>query len=215
MTIRIAALASGRGSNLQAVIDAIAAGALDAEIVGVFSDKPDAAALQRVPEPLRWSRKPKTFAINVVNALPRGVTAKDLILAIIGEIGVSGGTGHVLEYRGAAIEALSMDERMTICNMSIEAGARAGMIAPDATTFEYLKNTPRAPKGAGDLLTALFVARRLRGEAPAVSLEGATGAVYDVIVRSLAAESEDLLLPAAQSVLEEPVTWPQAQRLEL
>jgi 3-isopropylmalate/(R)-2-methylmalate dehydratase large subunit len=93
-------------------------------------------------------RRPKTFAINVTNELPRGVTAKDLILAIIGKIGVSGGTGYVLEYRGAAIKALSMDERMTICNMSIEAGARAGMIAPDATTFEYLKNTPRAPKGA-------------------------------------------------------------------
>jgi 3-isopropylmalate/(R)-2-methylmalate dehydratase large subunit len=93
-------------------------------------------------------RRPKTFAINVVNKLPAGVTAKDLILAIIGRIGVSGGTGYVLEYRGPAIEAMSMDERMTICNMSIEAGARAGMIAPDATTFEYLKNTPRAPKGA-------------------------------------------------------------------
>jgi 3-isopropylmalate/(R)-2-methylmalate dehydratase large subunit len=93
-------------------------------------------------------RKPKTFAINVVNRLPAGVTAKDLILAIIGRIGVSGGTGHVLEYRGAVVEGLSMDERMTICNMSIEAGARAGMIAPDATTFAYLKATPRAPKGA-------------------------------------------------------------------
>src|SRR5690348_6707940 len=93
-------------------------------------------------------RRPKTFAINVANWLPAGVTAKDLILAIIGKIGVSGGTGYVLEYRGAAIEAMSMDERMTICNMSIEAGARAGMIAPDDTTFEYLRSTPRAPKGA-------------------------------------------------------------------
>ena len=93
-------------------------------------------------------RKPKTFAINVTNRLPSGVTAKDLILAIIGKIGVSGGTGHVLEFRGPAIEAMSMDERMTICNMSIEAGARAGMIAPDAVTFEYLAGTPRAPKGA-------------------------------------------------------------------
>ncbi|HEU4781687.1 MAG TPA: 3-isopropylmalate dehydratase large subunit [Steroidobacteraceae bacterium] len=92
-------------------------------------------------------RRPKTFAINVLNQLPKGVTAKDLILAIIGRIGVSGGTGYVLEYRGAAIEKMSMDERMTICNMSIEAGARAGMIAPDATTFEYLAQTPRAPKG--------------------------------------------------------------------
>jgi 3-isopropylmalate/(R)-2-methylmalate dehydratase large subunit len=93
-------------------------------------------------------RRPKTFAINVRNALPRGVTAKDLILAIIGRIGVAGGTGHVLEYRGAAIGAMSMDERMTICNMSIEAGARAGMIAPDQVTFNYLAAAPRAPKGA-------------------------------------------------------------------
>jgi 3-isopropylmalate/(R)-2-methylmalate dehydratase large subunit len=93
-------------------------------------------------------RRPKTFAINVANHLPTGVTAKDLILAIIGNIGVSGGTGYVLEYRGPSIAAMSMDERMTICNMSIEAGARAGMVAPDATTFAYLANTPRAPKGA-------------------------------------------------------------------
>jgi len=93
-------------------------------------------------------RKPKTFAINVVGNLPPGVTAKDLILAIIGKIGVSGGTGHVLEFRGPAIAALSMDERMTVCNMSIEAGARAGMIAPDGTTFAYLESAPRAPKGA-------------------------------------------------------------------
>src|SRR3954453_2780537 len=93
-------------------------------------------------------RKPRTFAINVTGRLRPGVTAKDLILGIIGKIGVSGGTGHVLEYRGDAIRAMSMDERMTICNMSIEAGARAGMIAPDDTTFEYLRTAPRAPKGA-------------------------------------------------------------------
>jgi homoaconitase/3-isopropylmalate dehydratase large subunit len=73
-----------------------------------------------------------------------GVTAKDLILAIIGKIGVAGGTGHVIEYRGEAIRALSMEERMTVCNMSIEAGARAGMIAPDETTFAYLKDAARA-----------------------------------------------------------------------
>jgi 3-isopropylmalate/(R)-2-methylmalate dehydratase large subunit len=92
-------------------------------------------------------RKPKTFAVNVEGRLRPGVTAKDLILAVIGKIGVSGGTGHVLEYRGSAIRALSMDERMTVCNMSIEAGARAGMIAPDETTFAYLADKPRAPKG--------------------------------------------------------------------
>jgi len=91
-------------------------------------------------------RKPKTFAVNVDGRLPAGVTAKDLILAIIGKIGVSGGTGYVLEYRGPAITALSMEERMTVCNMSIEAGARAGMIAPDEVTFAYLAGRPRSPK---------------------------------------------------------------------
>ncbi|MET0984424.1 MAG: 3-isopropylmalate dehydratase large subunit [Steroidobacteraceae bacterium] len=93
-------------------------------------------------------RRPKTMAVNVSGKLPPGVTAKDLILAIIGQIGVSGGTGYVIEYRGAAIEALSMDERMTVCNMSIEAGARAGMVAPDETTFAYLKGRRFAPQGA-------------------------------------------------------------------
>jgi 3-isopropylmalate/(R)-2-methylmalate dehydratase large subunit len=93
-------------------------------------------------------KKPKTLAIEVANRLPAGVTAKDLILAIIGKIGVSGGTGHVIEYRGEAIRAMSMEQRMTVCNMTIEGGARAGMIAPDETTFAYLKDTPRAPKGA-------------------------------------------------------------------
>ncbi|HEY6453997.1 MAG TPA: 3-isopropylmalate dehydratase large subunit [Steroidobacteraceae bacterium] len=93
-------------------------------------------------------RKPKTFAINVIQKLPVGVTAKDLVLAIIGRIGVEGGTGHVLEYRGEGIRALDMEERMTVCNMSIEAGARAGMIAPDETTFGYLSDRPRSPHGA-------------------------------------------------------------------
>jgi 3-isopropylmalate/(R)-2-methylmalate dehydratase large subunit len=93
-------------------------------------------------------RKPRTFAVNVDGRLPAGVAAKDLILAIVGQIGVSGGTGHVFEYRGDAIRQFDMEERMTVCNMSIEAGARAGMIAPDATTFEYLRSRARAPTGA-------------------------------------------------------------------
>jgi 3-isopropylmalate/(R)-2-methylmalate dehydratase large subunit len=92
-------------------------------------------------------RKPKTLAVNVDGALAPGVTAKDVILAIIGQIGVDGGTGQVIEYRGAAIEAMDMDARMTVCNMSIEAGARAGMIGPDETTMAYLEGRPRAPKG--------------------------------------------------------------------
>jgi 3-isopropylmalate/(R)-2-methylmalate dehydratase large subunit len=90
-------------------------------------------------------RKAKSFAIDVTGRLGIGVTAKDLVLAIIQRIGVNGGNGHVIEYRGPAIEALSMDERMTVCNMSIEAGARSGMVAPDETTFAYLKGRPLAP----------------------------------------------------------------------
>jgi 3-isopropylmalate/(R)-2-methylmalate dehydratase large subunit len=93
-------------------------------------------------------RKPKTLEVNIKGKLPAGVGAKDLVLALIGKIGVSGGNGHVIEYRGEAIEAMDMESRMTMCNMSIEAGARAGMIAPDSTTFDYLKGRPRAPQGA-------------------------------------------------------------------
>jgi 3-isopropylmalate/(R)-2-methylmalate dehydratase large subunit len=90
----------------------------------------------------------KTMAITVEGTLRPGVTAKDIILAVIAKIGTNGGQGYVLEYRGSAIRALSMDGRMTICNMSIEAGARAGMVAPDETTYQYLKGRPHAPQGA-------------------------------------------------------------------
>ncbi len=92
--------------------------------------------------------RPKTMAITVEGILPAGSTAKDLILAIIGRIGTGGGIGHVIEYRGEAIRSLSMEGRMTVCNMSIEAGAKAGMIAPDDTTFAYLEGREHAPKGA-------------------------------------------------------------------
>src|SRR5579871_4386256 len=91
--------------------------------------------------------KAKNMRVKVDGALPQGVTAKDIILAIIGEIGTAGGTGHVIEYCGSAIESLSMEGRMTICNMSIEGGARAGMIAPDEKTYDYIKGRPKAPKG--------------------------------------------------------------------
>ncbi len=92
--------------------------------------------------------KPKTMLINIEGQLPKGSTAKDIILYIIGKIGTAGGTGYVIEYAGSAIRALSMEARMTICNMSIEAGARAGMIAPDDITFEYIQGKDFAPKGA-------------------------------------------------------------------
>jgi 3-isopropylmalate/(R)-2-methylmalate dehydratase large subunit len=93
-------------------------------------------------------RRPKTLAVTVEGTLAPGVGAKDLILHIIGLLGMDGGTGHVIEYRGAAIRALDMDARMTLCNMSIEAGARAGLVAPDETTFAYLRGRPHAPAGA-------------------------------------------------------------------
>ncbi len=92
--------------------------------------------------------KPKTMAVEVTGTLPAGTTAKDLVLAIIGQLGTGGGIGHVIEYRGQAIRDLSMEGRMTVCNMTIEAGARAGLIAPDATTFDYLRGRDRVASGA-------------------------------------------------------------------
>ncbi|ANB16163.1 3-isopropylmalate dehydratase large subunit [Dokdonella koreensis] len=118
-------------------------------------------------------RKPRTFAIHVDGRLRPGVGAKDLILHVIGRIGVGGGTGHVIEYRGSAIQALSMEERMTVCNMSIEAGARAGLIAPDETTFAYLRDRPRAPRGV-DWARAVAYWRTLASD---------PGARYDSEVR--------------------------------
>jgi 3-isopropylmalate/(R)-2-methylmalate dehydratase large subunit len=94
-------------------------------------------------------RRPKTYEVRVDGRLAPGVSAKDIILDLLSRIGVAGGTGHVFEYRGSAIAALSMEQRMTICNMSIEGGARAGLIAPDDTTFDYLHGRPHAPHGAG------------------------------------------------------------------
>ncbi|MCR9121479.1 MAG: 3-isopropylmalate dehydratase large subunit [Phyllobacteriaceae bacterium] len=102
-------------------------------------------------------KKAKNMLVRVDGVAPEGVTAKDIILAIIGQIGTAGGTGHVIEYAGDAIRALSMEGRMTVCNMSIEGGARAGMIAPDETTFAYIKDKPRAPTGkAWDMALAYW-----------------------------------------------------------
>src|SRR5207253_3051433 len=118
-------------------------GAFGALALGIdTSEVEHVLATQTLPQ-----RRPGTMAITVDGDLPRGVTAKDIILGIIGRIGTSGGVGSVVEYRGPAIRALSMEGRMTVCNMSIEAGARAGMIAPDDTTFAYLEGRPHAPKG--------------------------------------------------------------------
>ena len=118
-------------------------GALGALAFGIgTSEVEHVLATQTLPQ-----RKPKTMLLGFVGELPLGVTAKDMILGAIGRIGVAGGAGYVVEYAGAAIRALPMSGRMTICNMSIEAGARAGMIAPDDTTFTFLEGRPAAPQG--------------------------------------------------------------------
>jgi 3-isopropylmalate/(R)-2-methylmalate dehydratase large subunit len=108
-------------------------------------------------------KKAKNMRVTVDGKLPAGITAKDVILAIIGQIGTAGGTGHVIEYAGEAIGALSMEGRMTVCNMSIEAGARAGMVAPDDKTFDYLRGRPKAPLGA-DWDAAMRYWQQLRSE---------------------------------------------------
>jgi len=119
-------------------------GAFGALAVGIgTSDVEHVLATQTL-----WQRRPQTMAVTVDGELPRGVSAKDVILGIIARIGVSAGAGCVIEYRGAAIRALSVEGRMTVCNMSIEAGARAGLIAPDDVTFAYVAGRPHAPKGA-------------------------------------------------------------------
>ena len=122
----------------------------------------------------------QTLAVTVDGELPDGVTAKDIVLAVIAKIGTAGGQGYVIEFRGAAIQALSMESRMTVCNMSIEAGARAGMIAPDQTTFDYLQGRPHAPTGA-DWDAAVAEWSTLRSE---------DDAVFDAEVRLDAAELE-------------------------
>ena len=130
-------------------------------------------------------RPAKNLRIAVEGALPLGITAKDMVLAIIGRIGTAGGTGHVIEYAGPAVTALSMEGRMTVCNMSIEAGARAGLIAPDETTFAYLKGRPMAPKaGAWE-----------QAEAYWRTLPSDEGARYD----------KEVVLPAAE--IAPQVTW--------
>jgi 3-isopropylmalate/(R)-2-methylmalate dehydratase large subunit len=119
-------------------------GAMGALAFGIgTSEVEHVLATQTLPQ-----RKPKPMEVRVSGQLPTGVTAKDIVLGIIGKIGIGGGVGHVIEYTGDAIRGLSMEGRMTVCNMSIEGGARAGMIAPDDTTFAYLEGRPHAPKGA-------------------------------------------------------------------
>ncbi|NNC35828.1 MAG: 3-isopropylmalate dehydratase large subunit [Acidimicrobiales bacterium] len=141
-------------------------------------------------------RKPKSMLIQVEGELQPGVTAKDVILAIIAKIGVGGGTGHVLEYRGQCFDDMSMDERMTVCNMSIEAGARAGMIAPDQTTVEYLRGREMVPEG--DALDALAQEW--------LSLRSDPGCDFDSIVTMNAAEISPMVTYGTHPGMAMPIT---------
>src|SRR5438105_4511487 len=144
-------------------------GAMGALAFGIgTSEVEHVLATQTLPQ-----KKPKSMEVRVDGELPLGVTAKDIILGIIGHIGIGGGQGHVVEYTGSAIRGLSMEGRMTVCNMSIEGGARAGMIAPDDTTFAYLEGRPHAPKGSA-WEEALDAWRALRTD---------PGAAYDRVVQ--------------------------------
>ncbi len=125
-------------------------------------------------------------------------------------------TNKTIDGLSTARDAAKRFGKPVLCSSIRTALGMGNLLSqPTGDWFCETARLPRAPKGAGDLLSALFVGRRVRGDAPAIALEGATGAVYDVIVRSIAAESEDLLLPEAQAVLEEPVTWPRARSLEM
>ncbi len=144
-------------------------GAMGALAFGIgTSEVEHVLATQTLPQ-----RKPRPMEVRVSGALPVGVTAKDIVLGIIGRIGIGGGVGHVIEYTGDTIRALSMEGRMTVCNMSIEGGARAGMIAPDDTTFAYLEGRPHAPKSSA-WEQALDAWRTLKTDA---------GAVYERVVQ--------------------------------
>ena len=155
-------------------------------------------------------KKAKNMLVQVDGKLPEGVTAKDIILAIIGEIGTAGGTGHVIEFAGEAIRELSMEGRMTVCNMTIEGGARAGLIAPDEKTFEYIKGRPRAPKGeAWDQAVAYWK-----------SLHTEEGAHFDKVVKldaanlppivSWGSSPEDVI--SVNGVVPDPADMPENKR---
>jgi len=142
--------------------------------------------------------KPKSYEVRFEGALPKGVVAKDLILALISRIGVGGGTGHVLEYTGGAIRSLSMEGRMTICNMSIEGGARAGLVAPDDTTFEYIARRSRAPQGA-DWERALELWRGLPTD---------EGASYDRTITIDVSELEPMITYGTNPGMGVPISKP-------
>lgn len=219
--------------TLASILEGLAAdGALadiDAVLTGYLGDFEQVAVILDIVQRVKAANPEAVFACDpvigddgklfvseaIADAVLNGlVPHADWLLPNGFELGVM--AGKEITSLEAARDAARRFGKPVLCS-SIRTATGLGNLfaAPGADWFCETPRLPRAPKGAGDLLSALFVARRVRGEAPAVALEAATGAVYDVIVRSLATESEDLALPGAQSLLEEPVTWPEARRLEV
>lgn len=217
------------GSILGGLAGDGALGEIDAVLTGYLGDGDQVAVILDIVQRVKAANANAVFVCDpvlgdegklfvsesIADAVLNGLAPHaDWLLPNAFELGLM--TGKEIKDLETARDAARRFGKPVLCS-SLRTPTGLGNLyaSPGADWFCETPRLPRAPKGAGDLLSALFTARRVKGEAPAVALEAATGATYDVIVRSLAAESEDLALPAAQGVLDEPVTWPQAQRLEM
>jgi len=217
------------GALLEGLADDGLLGEIDAVLVGYLGASEQVAVILDIAERVKKANPHAVFVCDpvlgddgrlfvqeaVADAVLNGLAPNaDWLTPNAFELGLI--AGREIDSPQRAREAAQRIGKPVLCS-SLRTPIGLGNLyaAPNGHWFCETPRLPRAPKGTGDLLSALFTARRVRGEAPAVALEAATGAVYDVIVRSLAAESEDLALPQAQAVLEEPVTWPQAVRLEM
>lgn len=217
------------GSVLEGLAGSGVLGDIDAVLTGYLGESDQVAPILDIVERIKRANPKAVFVCDpVLGDDGKIYVSEDLADAVLNglaphadwlapnafELGVM--TGRKIDtLEDARDAARRFGKPMLISSIRSATGIGNLYAAPGADWFCETARLPRAPKGTGDLLTALFTARRMRGEAPAVALEAATGAVYDVIVRSLAAESEDLALPQAQEVLDDPVTWPQAVRLEI
>lgn len=220
-------------ATLASMIDGLAAdgllGEIDAVLTGYLGEPEHVAVVLDAVERIKAVNGKAIYACDpvlgddgklfvrdeIADAVLRGLAPHaDWLTPNAFELGLI--AGQTIDGLGTAREAARrLNKPVLVSSIRTAIGMGNLYCAPQSEWFCETARLPRAPKGTGDLLSALFVARRVRGDAPAVALEGATGGVYDVIVRSLAAESEDLLLPAAQDVLADPVTWPRARHLEL
>src|SRR5690242_128575 len=219
--------------TLQSLIEGLADdgvfGEIDAVLTGYIGDAEQTSVILDVVERIKAANPEAVFVCDpvlgdegrvyvngeIVDAVLNGLVPRaDWLTPNAHELGMLAGR-EIDGLQAARDAARRIGKPVVVSSIRTAIGIGNLYSAPKIEWFCETARLPRAPKGTGDLLSALFVARRLRGEAPAVALEAATGAVYDVIVRSLAAESEDLVLPAAQDVLEDPVTWPMARPLEM